>query len=380
MNWAYILFSYFSLFTLSFLDNGRGPAYPSILEHFSITNKEGAYFFSLTSFVSILINYTARHWLRWTGIVNGNRIGLVFLSLAGFAISFAANQSSYFLLLLAAVFLGCGISIMSVTMNVLVVEGSTAENKRSLFSGLHAVYGVASFLAPFLFSFVISTKLTWSKYFSIVAIPPLLVFIGSFFMKGGRSKGNNKPKLHEPISFFKRVPFGLIFGLYVASELVVSSRLVLYLKMTKGFDEVQAGLYLSMFFAFLLLGRLTFALKHFPLKNRTLMFISLITAFMSFMAGIYIHPFFLSFLGFCMSYFFPISMDWLSDMFQEGVEFMTASVMTYIGIMLGCMHWGFGFVTELYGVEAAFSIVPVLQVLCLILLIFTKEGSSEIID
>jgi len=380
MNWPYILFSYFGLFALSFLDNGRGPAYPGLLDHFSITTKEGAYFFSVTSFSSIFVNYSAKYWLRWMSIVNGNRLALLLLSTSGFLISLAAHKLSYTLLMIAAFVLGSGLSVMSVTMNVLVVEGSTPDKKRSMFSGLHAVYGVASFLAPFLFTFLISKEMTWSDYFNVVAIIPLIILAGSFLIKSKGNKEQSKAKLHIPIPFIKRVPFGFLFGLYVASEIMVSSRLVLYLKVSRGFDEAQASFYLSMFFAFLLLGRLIFAVKHFPLNNRSLMFISLVTGISSFLAGLYVHPFFFPFMGFCVSYYFPISLDWLSDMFQEGVEFMTASMMTYIGIFLGVMHWAFGLLADSYGIETAFSIVPILQTICLILLFFIREGNNEVID
>jgi fucose permease len=376
MNWAYIIFSYLSLFALSFLDNGRGPAYPDILSHFSISTQEGAYFFSLSSFTSIGVNLLAKHWLKWLGVVNSNRLGLLFLAGSGFIISLAAKNVSFSLLMLGAFVLGLGLSSLAITMNILVAQGSNSKNKRALFSGLHATYGVGSFLAPFLFNYLLSKNYIWSDYFFLVMIIPLVVFMSSLFMKENK-KNEEKKNLHIPISFFKRVPFGLIFGMYVGSELVVSSRLVLYLQTAKGFSASLAGIYLSMFFAFLLAGRLLFALKHFPLSNRTLMFLSLITTMISFIAGIYIHPFFLSFLGLCMSYFFPISMDWLSDMFQEGVEFMTASVMTYIGIALGSMHFLFGFISDRYGIETAFLMIPALQSICLILLYFNKGSEVK---
>ena len=65
-------------------------------------------------------------------------------------------------------------------------------------------------------------------------------------------------------------------------------------------------------------------------------------------------------------------------MFKDGVEFMTASVMTYIGVFLGIMHWAFGFLTELYGIDIAFAMVPFLQVLCVVFLLFTKNKESNI--
>jgi len=73
--------------------------------------------------------------------------------------------------------------------------------------------------------------------------------------------------------------------------------------------------------------------------------------------------------GLTMSYFYPVAMDWLSKKFPDGLEWMTASVLTSVSILLILMHLGFGYVSDMLGIEMAMALVPIFITGCLSLLL-----------
>src|SRR5690606_34120290 len=71
--------------------------------------------------------------------------------------------------------------------------------------------------------------------------------------------------LTAPTSTLTRLLYGGVFGFYVASEIIISTRLVLYLNAAHGIELENARFTLSIFFLLLLCGRFLFAIL--PIKG-----------------------------------------------------------------------------------------------------------------
>ena len=81
-----------------------------------------------------------------------------------------------------------------------------------------------------------------------------------------------------------------------------------------------------------------------------------------------------------MSYFFPVAMEWLNKKCPIGIEYMTGSIFTLISVNLVVLHSFFGQVAELFGLQKAFLMTPVLLVLSLIILIILERIKLKQMD
>jgi len=373
VNLGYIILAYAGLVALSFFDNGRGAAYPEILNHFKISTDMGSYLFSLVSLSGLIVNLTSRWWLPLTGLVGGTRWSMMFIGIGSFGVSYASSLGNYYLTLAFALFAGLGLGALAITMNLMVAEGAPLHQRRRFLSGLHGVYGVSSFLAPQVINLLIFMGENWITYFKYISIIAALVLIYSFKVHDTHKEHFQETSKKYPIGLSKRLIVGLFMGLYVASEIVVSSRLSLYLTRVLDFDSIQANSYLSYFFVALMTGRLLFAFIDFKHDNRSLLLLGYFATLVCFSIGIWVHPIALPLCGLTMSYIFPVSMDWLNDKFKKHTHLMLSSVMTIIGVSLSSMHWGFGQLTDMFGVKMAFYAFYILKFSSLILFLIADK-------
>lgn len=364
---------------MGYLDNSRGPAYPLILKDLSLTPNLGAWFFSLASLSGLLVYLSSSMWLPVLGVVRGTKISLIIMGLGSMfmgLIPYLENQY-YYLLFFSMVF-GIGQGLSSFCMNLLVAEGCTPSTRSRAFSALHSCYGVASFVAPLVFTQFMEWKGSWSQFYLFMSALPFLIFV--FVFKIGRGVTISKvAPLKTNLNFKRRFLYGGVFSFYVASEIVISTRLIYFLIDAKGFDSESAATSLSLFFLSLMGGRLLFAFL--PMRERTYsaMIISLLSSILIFYFGYTKDPQILALLGGSMSYYFPMGMNWLTSRFEKGREQMIASVMTQVGVLLILMHFFFGELAANLGVEKALLMAPILLGISLLFLIVLKkeEPSSD---
>lgn len=303
---------------------------------------------------------------------------MIIISIGSYLFYQAGTNGSYSFLLFAATLLGLGLGGLGITMNVMVGEGSLPENRRQFLSGLHGVYGVSSFIAPQLLNVTLKLGGSWLDFFRFVSFIGVPILIYSFFVKDKHRSFLKESGTKFPVSVSNRLIIGSFFGLYVASEIIISSRLTLYLTRVKNLSLEQSNLYLSLFFIFLMTGRLFVAFKKLKVENDRLLILSSIATFITFSFGIFLHPFFLSLCGLTMSYFFPVSMDWLGQKFHKANHIMVSSVMASIGILLSVMHYVFGMISDNFGVDTAFYLFYFLNIGALFFFIKSEGVVNEI--
>lgn len=379
VHWAFVLLAYMTLLSQSILDNARGPAYPNILESFSINASRGAYLFAWASFAGLIAQMSARWWLPRIEVVIGSMISLALMALGSFLFG-QSSEVGLWLLDTSSVIMGLGMGAANVTMNLLIARGTPLSHRRQFYAGLHSVYGLGSLSAPLLLAFYLSSETaSWGGFFCWLIILPLLTLILSLIQKNElqhESVDLKLPKkvLSAPAPKFLRLAYGLVFGFYVAAEIVISSRLVIYLNHGHKIDIDMARLALSCFFLALLAGRLLFTVV--PIKGSSQRWLLLSCASTLIVYGLArtINPLFMALTGLTMSYFYPVAMDWLSKKFPQGLEWMTASVLTSVSIMLIVMHVGFGYVSDILGIEMAMALVPFFITACFSLLLMLGKA------
>lgn len=373
MKWPFVLLAYSLLLFQSILDNSRGPIYPEILSDFQIDAARGSWIFALASFSGLLANLSAKWWLPAIEAIHATHIALVLMCISSFLFGYSLDHGIY-LLDLSSFLMGFGMGMANVTMNILIARGTKEEFRRQFFSGLHSVYGIGSLSAPIILNLFLANHSSWSSFFIYLALIPLMMLLSSLAVTSKYNhesipKNKIRAKLVAPVPFLNRLSFGSVFGFYVASEIVVSTRLVLYLNTSHQISLDTARTTLSFFFLLLLLGRLLFTLLPIKGASQRWLVFSCSSSIIIYICSLIISPYLLALLGLTMSYFYPVAMDWLSKKFPTGFDFMSASVLTTVSLSLVFMHLGFGYVSNLLGIEYAMALVPLLQFICLILLL-----------
>lgn len=373
MNWGYIVLAYISLFALGLGDNSRGPLFPEILKSFALTDTEGAVFYAISSFCGFLGSYLVRFLLKKFNRVPTLQMALLLMSLGLAGMGFAG--SFYWLLFFSGLF-GLSMGLLGVVQNILVTVGSIPSKRQRMLSGLHAFYGIASLLAPLLGAAIMNLANTsWRSVFWCVALVPSGLFIAAFFNKKEEPVRLYVKKLLPETKpgkgtdgAFAQFYLGTAFGLYVAAEILLSSRLALFVRREMNLDLTQSSYYLTAFFVCLLAGRGLFALVDFRWSLRRTLSFSLLLSAASLVLGLTLSPLFMVLSGFFMAPFYPLGMAYIHHHFEDRVDAAISSCMAMQSALMLGMHLGVGYLTDSFGISKALWLGPVILFLAFLIL------------
>jgi MFS family permease len=358
--WPLILISYASLFVFGISDNIRGPLFPEILKEFKISDAMGSLMFAVSSLSSFVSSFFARKLLR-----KFDRRSILQWACLGLTISMLglAAAPHFYIFLFCSILFGLFSGILGLIPNVLVPLGATAEKKQQFLSGLHAMYGVASLLAPMVVAFVSYISGNWRYAFAVTALAPFTLFIYS--LHGSHTPHHSKPvadkvkqNLNKSKNFKPQVFLALMVSFCVAAEIMISSRLALLMRREWHYDLEMSSLYVTGFFICMLLGRLLFTGFKF---NKTVLFqlsgCLVITAIMVSL-GLFIHPLFLVAAGFTVGPFYPLAISFISSEFPDDLDTAVSYMIATDSMMLAVMHILVGKLTDSFGIHhAIFSAV-----------------------
>lgn len=380
-NWKKIFVGYFSLLVLGFLDNVRGPYYPDIVFELNLSDTLGSLFFILASVMTIFSGQLTPEYIRRFGLLNAMRAGHSFLLLGCAGIALAPSFSW---LAAACVIFGFGFGFINVGQNLLIIEGSKPHRRRQLLSGLHAVYALASLIAPVCVSLLKVSDLNWRHGFLIFMFMPLAGFIATFVVSQKqenllpqveRKKASFTQGLSEWKAFF---PYATWISLYISAELGLTSRLVLLLRREYEISDVVAPQYLSALFALMLFGRLVFTF--FPFSkwpSHRVISVCLLFTFSFLCLGLLHSPYWFILCGLSMAPVFGLSLDYLTDLFPNQAEVAIASTLAISGVYIITMHFIVGVLTESYGIGNALLVLPTLVIISFVMLQFLPGKSVQ---
>lgn len=372
-----ILIAYLCMVLFGFADNVRGPLYPELITYFGLTNSYGAWFFAAASVASVGGALYARRAIetrgyRWSFLAF---LGAIAVGLAGVALA-----PIFLGVLAAAVALGIGFGGLGVAQNAIVSSASSEQKILRFQAGLHALYGLSSFLAPLFAAFVFSFLPHWRLPFGILAVVTVGLWVSVY--RGGelvRHPSAHDPAPREPNARREHLPeilfWAFTLSLYVAVEILVTTRLVQYLRETQLFDFTRASVGLSVFFLSLFVSRALFVFLPVEgsllarmlacLSATGLLLVLGLAKFTSAWGGAWL----LSFAGFTMGPFYPMTMTWLSRRFKADLELTVAACLAASGLMVLSMHASVGFLTDKFGIAATLWMAPVLLLGALVLVV-----------
>lgn len=359
------------MFALGLADNIRGPLFPDLIQFFQLSNTEASSSFAITSTFGFLGNLIAERILRRISIDRLLILSLVIMAFALFGMGAASNFVFY---MFSAAFFGLSMGLIGIAQNLMVAENITGEVQTKALSGLHSIYGLSSLVAPFVASYAPEILGSWRAGFFVTTGSALLVFVWSFLISSREPIAHEKASLTEVIQgntkhgFFGFFMFGGILAFYVVTEILVSSRLALYMRQYFNMDLKQSSLYVTYFFSFLLLGRLGFTFKKFAASLKMQMNILLGLTFFCVLLGLFAHPFFLAVSGLTMAPFYPLGIAYLSEQTHLHKRRYITFAMAFQNLCLISMHLGVGYLTDQFGLINAFGvgvISIVLSLLCI---------------
>lgn len=372
MLWPLIVISYLSLFSLGLADNLRGPVFPQIIDYFQVNNTLGSLFFGLSSAFGLIGSLSPQILLRYFDRVGCLRISLFLLSISLFVIGSAV--SFYFLLVGSAIF-GFSLGLMGVFQNSLVSLGSPPEKRQQMLSGLHAMYGLASMLAPLLVATIYQRTNEWRSSFYIAALIPICSLVYSYFIKYPQLQPiqvQEKQKMRWP-----EIWLATAFSSYVFAEIMVSTRLALVMQKVHLWSPANASIFVTGFFVMMLIGRLGFTFIRFQWDLRVQLMISLGTSIIGILLGTFIHPYFFFFVGLTMAPFYPMGVAYLSETFPQRIDQAISTMMVIQGMFVVMMHLSIGKLTDLIGLEKAILLGPLFLFFSLLLLYFFSHDHES---
>lgn len=355
--WPIIIISYFSLFVFGISDNIRGPLFPEILNSFKLSDAMGSLMFSLSNLAGFLGSHLIRALLQRynrKAVLQAGCIGLT-LSLLGLSLS------PHFSIFLFFSFT-CGFTLGSLALipNILVPLGTSPERKAQFLSGLHAMYGVASFLAPLMIAIISQISNNWRIIFALTSVFPILLLIYSshsshrdLYPKPMASKDEyrNLRKKNLKAQLF----LALMVSFNVSFEIMLSSRIALYMRRTMNFDLENSSLYVTYFFVCMLIGRLFFTFFKFNISIQKQLSTSLILSALCLYLGLYLNPLFLILCGLSVAPFYPMAISFISGEFPEDLDAAISYMIATDSIGLALMHFLIGRLTDLYNIHFAMS-------------------------
>lgn len=351
-NWPIIFVAYLTLFTLGLLDNTRGPYFPDITLDLGLSDTKASLFFVVASSMAFFSGRVVPALAQKIGVVNVLRLGQI---LMGVGFGLIAFSNSLSILILTCAIFGYGFGLINVVQNLLILHGSSGALRRRLLSGLHGMYAFAALISPLLVAYLFQFNISWREAFVGFALFVVVCFVSTFFVE---SQSIKLEKNHSGgrLKMRSYLLVAAILSFYVISEVILVTRISLYVRRVFHYSPEQASILLALFFLCLLAGRFLFLFIPFKAKNLKIIEISLVSSMIVFILGLYIHPWLLALCGLTMAPVFALSVDLIADIFTEQSAEAISSSLALSCVFIVSMHFIVGLLSDWYGIQLAMNL------------------------
>lgn len=368
---------FLAFFLFGFTDNLKGPTLPAMLAELNINYGVGGNIF-FGEYLGFLIATLI------TGII-ADKFGLKsVLIFAGICLAIGVSGYSTFqntILLSSSLFIiGLGLGAFELGPNAIIVQ--LHKERKGLFLNLMAVlHGLGSLIAPLFAGWLFTLSTSWRTIYRwdllLIAVFLLITFILSF------PKSEEKTQLDfsqiTKFAFKGNLPiFYVVIGLYVASEIGLTSWLVTFLQQTRNASVINSNQLLSIFFAMLMLGRLIGGFFVHRLGYiRSILFATL-GSLICLIAGTFTAmSFLLALTGFFFSIIFPTITAAVSDDHVENTSTILGVLFTFAGVGGLIGPWLIGWTSTSFGLQAGFSLNIVFTTLLFAAILLLMKGHQH---
>ncbi len=380
--WPFIYLSYLSMFCLGFADNIRGPLFGYILKEYSLSDGTGAWFFSTSSLCSFAGSILARVLIKKIDRIQGIQISFL-LFIMGNIIFGIANH--FYWVLLGAVFIGLSFGLLGILQNVLVTIGADSKRQQQFITGLHAIYGLSSLLAPLMVALFIGFDNQWRLVFFATAFLSFLGLVYTFsikkeFFELAKYKSDEE-QAHKNIWSIDKVYIASVIAIYSMVELMLATRMSLYLQRTHQYSVNEASFSLSSFYVLFLLGRIIFSLKPINIPLRKQIAVMLLVSAITMALGFYKYPYLLILSGLFMAPCYPFCVGYMTEYYSKQFDEIIYVAFMLQAFFIVSMHISIGYLSDWIGLAKAVWMGPIFLLIAFLLLInfdsFYKKNNIQ---
>lgn len=357
--WLLTVGGFYAFFIFGFLDNLKGPTLPVLLRDLNFSYSQGGILL-FGAYLGFMLATLL------TGLVADSAGVKVVLLLAGAVLTVGlaafSQLSSFWLLVLAMVVIGLGLGSIEVGGNSLIVD--LHQFSRGRYLNLLAVFhGVGAFIVPLYVSQLLAVGWSWRQIFqSTLGLAVLLAVI--FLLARYPRALPSGPTLNLGTLFqagftWRMGWYYLLVTVYVAAEIGFASWIVEYLQQTKGFSVGLSSLYLSLFFAAIMVGRLVGSFLVERVGYLPIMLAATLAASAALSAGIFGPPaltFCLPLTGLFFSIMFPTATAAVSALQAGNTSAILGVFFTFGGLGGALGPWAIGAAADWVGIQLAFAL------------------------
>jgi FHS family glucose/mannose:H+ symporter-like MFS transporter len=285
--WLLTIGGFYAFFIFGFIDNLKGATLSAWLPDLGFSYGQGG-----TILFGAYLGFMVATLL--TGVLADVAGIKIVLLLAGISLTIglaAFSLVNSFWLLTAAIFVvGLGLGSIEVGGNSLIVDLHPHDRGRYL-NLLAVFHGVGAFVVPLFAALLLSYNFSWRQIYQlsiILAVGLALFFIVARYPRAPQSGKILSLRTLFATGFTRRMTwYYLLIAVYVAAEIGLASWISEYLQRVKGFSNDAGSLYLSIFFAAIMLGRLVGSFLVERIGYLAIMLLATFSAIVSLSLGIF---------------------------------------------------------------------------------------------
>ncbi len=370
MVWVLTAGAFFAFFVFGYVDNLKGPILPVLLDDLNFSYTTGGTLL-LGSYFGFLIATLA------TGVLAdriGNKLILlaagVLLTVGLFLFSIG---NGFWSLALGMTLGGLGLGAIEVGGNNLIVEVHDAQRGRFL-NLLGVFHGIGSFTVPVVASQLLLSDFSWRQIYQMTLV--LTVMLALFFLVVRYPRRQSSGEGGLGFGALRKVGFTrsmmlyyLLIAVYVAAELGIASWLVEFLQQEKGMSLARSSFYLSLFFVFIMIGRLLGSFVVERIGYLRIMLVVSVASIVSLSAGIFGPPtlaILIPFTGLFFSIIFPTATAAVSHQHVKNTGAILGLLFAFGGLGGALGPWAMGVANDVVGVMMGFALSIVY---CLVMIV-----------
>jgi len=368
--------AFFAFLIFGFADNLKGPLIPVLLEEFSLSYAQGSnillmlylgFMLSIIGSGIIAGKYGNRHVLLLSSII-------ISIAVAGMSIV----QDKIFLYPL---FFSIGMALGGIEVGANgAITDIYHENSGKYLNLLAVFHGAGSMIAPWLVGILLEKNMPWQtaykgSFLPILLFPLIFIFLRFTSEKSKKNNPDTNIKSPDKIINMNLILLSLLILLYVAAEIGISSWLVDYLYKVKNFSLKTASLMLTIFWAFMMLGRLIASFIVDRIGYLKSLIITICLALLSFVGGILPGKYFaylLPLTGLFFAMVFPTTTALAAQIFPEHKARALSFMFFFAGLGGLIGPWIVGFVANWFGIIIGFPMHIIFIVGTMIILFILK--------
>jgi fucose permease len=363
-NTGFVVFLLFMLYVIvAMSDNFKGIVIPSLKTEFGINNTQIGYFLTISMLSFAIFQFVGGMLIEKYGKKKVLQLGFI---LTIIALGLLLISKSYVGIIASLFVVNAGVAMFAVSVSTIgpaLPVASTAV----LMNMVTFTYGASATVIQKTSGSLLLKGYDWRTFFGFMLVFTIALFVYLFFIKIPENEDLGSTA-KEKINFFEIINNKMIWlyiaclGFYLASEMGTGNWFGNYMNELYGFNPDKRGLYVSIFFGCLTLGRLVGGFVAEKLGHFQSIAICVFTASTLIIAGIFVGQNGLIIIagsGVFFSLVFGTIISTLGSVFNKNISYITGVILMGSFVVSTMISFLIGVLNDNLGVHAAYCTIPI---------------------